>query len=327
MKLTTKRFLFISPSVLRFLCAPVGNEGECLITLCSSSRIAAPVLASDGRVYDAAALHHWLTSSNAIGRLHVVPGCPIDHVHITLWPEAATRIVHRIMRDAFLPRVKYALQSTIVLLHRKLRCAITFLLRTILSRCRPRKHDSRSKQTMHSSRSTCPVDDITLRAQGGAVTGVHASTRAWARILLGTEPSAPQNVEETAHATADAVASATTEVHTRADDATAGTRTGATAGTRAGATATAEVRAQEGHGAGMQACQHTPRVSAFSSIPRCVPGGVLRAESDFTVEQVGLLLDALSLADKDERRRWEAPEGETCQPTYLCRYRQQWTTF
>ena len=87
MRISVAAFLRLSQVSLRLLCAPVTRNDACLITLCNAKQIPTPVVASDGRLYDARALQHWLRSTaNTHFQPHVVPGCPIEHVDIELWP-------------------------------------------------------------------------------------------------------------------------------------------------------------------------------------------------------------------------------------------------
>jgi hypothetical protein len=83
MRIALFRFLKMSHLSLRVLCAPIKHNDLCLITLRDSNQLTTPVIASDGRVYDAKALQEWLSMS---GSSHVVPGCPIQDVQIHTWP-------------------------------------------------------------------------------------------------------------------------------------------------------------------------------------------------------------------------------------------------
>ena len=93
MRIPLVRFLGLSRVALRLLCAPVARGDACLITLREPHQILTPVIASDGRTYDACALQTWLRETAHFGYPHVIPGCPIDSVDATLWPEAACQWV------------------------------------------------------------------------------------------------------------------------------------------------------------------------------------------------------------------------------------------
>lgn len=87
MRISLVKFLRLSHMSLRLLCAPVSHRDACLITLCEAESLLTPVIASDGRMYDAKALQTWLQRTPGVPACtHVVPGCPIDHVDITIWP-------------------------------------------------------------------------------------------------------------------------------------------------------------------------------------------------------------------------------------------------
>lgn len=89
MRISLVRFLRLSRMSLRLLCAPVSCNDACLITLCEAKHILTPVIASDGRIYDAMALQNWLQMHSKLAtHPHVVPGCPINHVDVALWPHA-----------------------------------------------------------------------------------------------------------------------------------------------------------------------------------------------------------------------------------------------
>lgn len=81
--LSTARFAAISPHLVRLICGPCLTcaPDSCLISLKNPTELWTAVQASDGRVYDALALHTWLQMKN-----EVIPTQPIDTVSINLWP-------------------------------------------------------------------------------------------------------------------------------------------------------------------------------------------------------------------------------------------------
>lgn len=63
-------------------------HGECYITLVPCTELWYPVRATDGKVYDAFALQHWLRCQRQ-GPFHVIPGCDIRGVEpmpTRIWP-------------------------------------------------------------------------------------------------------------------------------------------------------------------------------------------------------------------------------------------------
>ena len=78
-------------------------EDSCLLTMENAETLNHAVMGGDGRVYDAYALHKWLTGGNR----HVIPDCRIDVVYLSsMWAyvgvlamtffQAAFALAHRV---------------------------------------------------------------------------------------------------------------------------------------------------------------------------------------------------------------------------------------
>lgn len=74
----------------------VDKEAVCLLTCVEGQEINAPVMASDGHVYDSVVLRRWLQ----LGFHSVIPGCEIRHVDIELRGAAALRMGRRVAYGA-----------------------------------------------------------------------------------------------------------------------------------------------------------------------------------------------------------------------------------
>ena len=91
----------LPPSASSSSSSCVALSSECAITLLPHHRILAPVLASDGRVYDAFALRRWLRSRPAsAAHRHVIPGCPIWYVDTLSLSAFALLLLRRAMAFA-----------------------------------------------------------------------------------------------------------------------------------------------------------------------------------------------------------------------------------
>ena len=85
MRLPVRRFMSLPPALLRTIAGPTctASESTCLITMQESNDLWHAAHASDGRIYDAIALRHWLNSQT---NRYVIAGCPIDFVHVSPMP-------------------------------------------------------------------------------------------------------------------------------------------------------------------------------------------------------------------------------------------------
>ncbi len=80
MKISVSKFVSMSSLLVRILSGPVHSDQVCLITMEDANSIKYAVHASDGRVYDAIALKHWLSVSNSTC---VIPTSNIEYVTLT----------------------------------------------------------------------------------------------------------------------------------------------------------------------------------------------------------------------------------------------------
>lgn len=85
MRLHVNTFLKIPTHLLNLLCTLDrcklrDRDCFCVLTHAEGKQISAPVIGSDGRVYDGKALQVWFSG----GARHVIPGCAIAHVDVCL---------------------------------------------------------------------------------------------------------------------------------------------------------------------------------------------------------------------------------------------------
>lgn len=105
MRMGVDEFVSMSERMVRVLAAPVypnvaSFEKVCLLTMDEIANLDHVAVASDGRTYEAIALHRWLCTQTFAREYHVIPNCPITHV--SLMPEAWLRVglvaLHRLAR-------------------------------------------------------------------------------------------------------------------------------------------------------------------------------------------------------------------------------------
>ena len=77
-------FCRIPRCLLFVLASPLPYDDACLVTFEEGSRIPHAVVASDGRVYDAFALHNFLSQAKQ-SRRHIIPNRPIEHIVCIPW--------------------------------------------------------------------------------------------------------------------------------------------------------------------------------------------------------------------------------------------------
>lgn len=85
MRLHVNTFLKIPTHLLNLICALDHSKLRdrdcfCVLTHAEGKQISAPVIGSDGRVYDGKALQVWFSG----GARHVIPGCTIAYVDVCL---------------------------------------------------------------------------------------------------------------------------------------------------------------------------------------------------------------------------------------------------
>lgn len=95
MRMGVNEFLSMSERMVCALAAPAypnvaSNEKVCLLTMDEIPNLDHVAVASDGRTYEAVALHRWLCTQTLAREYHVIPDCPITHV--SLMPEAWLRV-------------------------------------------------------------------------------------------------------------------------------------------------------------------------------------------------------------------------------------------
>lgn len=82
LRVSASTFARLSPFVIRTLCGPsLQASDNCLISLKTPDELWNAVEASDGRVYDAVSLGHWLKYRN-----DVIPTQQITDVNVCIWP-------------------------------------------------------------------------------------------------------------------------------------------------------------------------------------------------------------------------------------------------
>lgn len=103
MRLCVYDFVCLSERCVRILSAPkltCTQEECCLITMDDVRNLMHTTAASDGRTYDAIALHRWLRTQIGTPSFHVIPECAIAEVHVypEAWVVAGIRVVVRCIR-------------------------------------------------------------------------------------------------------------------------------------------------------------------------------------------------------------------------------------
>ena len=82
MRLSIDTLKYVPGWMLVMACSPIHDPTViCMLTFAQGCEIRAPIMASDGRIYDSTALITWVKKGAV---RHVIPGCNIDYVDIQI---------------------------------------------------------------------------------------------------------------------------------------------------------------------------------------------------------------------------------------------------